>query len=170
MKSSLGSASAGSPNWGWPASDAVVVATATRVGSGQVPVVPSSAVARNTAVPAASAVMTPNWSTVAMSGVSDDQVNVVVTVALLAVRSVANSWAWNPTGSAGSLGARPLKLSEFGGGGAPAALHAPNELVDGPDQWLNASRCSDWPTGVFDGSWAMMSVDTTPFAGPPTAV
>ena len=78
-----------------------------------------------------------------MSGVSDDQVNVVGTVALLAVSSVANSWASNPTGSAGSLGTRPLKLIEFGAGGAPAALHAPNVLVLGPDQWLNASRCSD---------------------------
>src|SRR5215468_4858111 len=124
MKSSLGSESAGSPNSVLPTYVAVVLATATVIGSGQVPVVPSAAVARNTAVPAATPVMTPNWSTVPMSGVSDDQVNVAVTVVLLITScSVANSWDWNPTGSGTSpTGSRPLKLSDLGCGGAPTGL------------------------------------------------
>src|ERR1043165_9116222 len=105
-----------------------------------------------------------------MSGVSDDQVNVVGTVALLAVSSVANSWDWNPTGSGTSVVSRPLNVIRLGGGGAPAGLHWPNVLVDGPDPWLNASGCSESPTGVFDGSWGMMSVDPRPSAGPPSAV
>src|SRR5262249_40750354 len=105
-----------------------------------------------------------------MSGVSDDQVNVVGTVALAAVSSVANSWDWNPTGSGTSVTSRPLKVIRLAGGGAPAGLHWPNVLVDGPDQWLNASRCSESPIGVFDGSWAVMSGDSKPSAGPPSAV
>src|SRR5688572_19236409 len=120
MKSSLAFASAGSPNSALPSYIAVVLATATRVGSEYVLVVPSAAVARSVATPDASAVITPSASTLAIEGVSDVQVKVVGTVVPLGSRSVAKIWSWKPTGRAGSPGVRPLKEMLFptGGGGS----------------------------------------------------
>jgi len=67
-------------------------------------VVPSVAVARITAVPAARAVITPCWSTLAIDGVSEVHAKTVGIVAPVAAsRSVAKSWSWKPTGSAGSV-------------------------------------------------------------------
>ena len=69
--------------------------------------VPSAAVARTIAVPAASACNTPFWSMLAIAGVSDTQVNVVGIVTFDGPRSVAKIWSSKPTGSGGSLGTRP---------------------------------------------------------------
>ena len=67
---------------------------ATAVGSETVAVVPSPAVARKTALPSANACMTPFWSIVASAGVSDFQVNVVLTVFPLPSRSVSDVRPW----------------------------------------------------------------------------
>src|SRR5687767_10225767 len=109
--------------------------------------------------------MTPFWSMLATAGVSELQVMVVGTTTLFGSRTVAKIWSWKPTGSAGSLGSRPLKLMLLpGGGGGPLPLHAP-KVAAAECQTSEASRCSDRPTAA-EACAAMMSVESSPAAGP----
>src|SRR5438034_4574840 len=105
----------------------------------------------------------------AIAGVSDDQVNVVTTWLPLPSRRVAKSWSWKPTGSAGSVGRRPLNVIVLEGGGGGLLLQKPKVLGFGPLHAPASSRCSDWPTGA-DASSAPISVETLPTAGPSAAV
>src|SRR4051812_7191273 len=129
MKSSLGSASEGSPNSVLPAYCALVLATGTRVGRVVAAVAPSAAVARRGAQTPASACITPFWSMVAIAGVSDVHTNVVAIVVLLASARRANNCCSKPTGNAGSKGVGPEKLTELPPAGGASTLHAPNVEV-----------------------------------------
>src|SRR6185503_16955852 len=103
----------------------------------------------------------------ASAGVSVDHLIVVGTALPSPSSSVANSWSWNPTGSGGSPGARPVNRIVFAGGGG-FTLHEPKLAVAGPYQ-PPASFWSESPSGS-PFSATPMSVATRPSAGPPTAV
>src|SRR5512143_3679392 len=108
----------------------------------------------------------------ATAGVSDDHVTRVATVSPPLVITVAKSWSWNPTGSAGSFAARPLNRKAYrtGAAGPTPLLQAPKFAFAGGCQVPSAPRCSDQPMGVAPDSATPMSVDASPLAGPPLPV
>src|SRR5215204_1907785 len=120
--------SCGMPNSTLFAYCAVPPSTPTMVGSVSVRVVPSAAVARNTALPAESARITPLASIDAIAGVSAAHVH-VEGVLTASMASDAKSWSSKPTGSAASLGRRPEKLTSTTG---TSELHAPKLAGIGP--------------------------------------
>src|SRR5688572_15332576 len=166
MKSSLSSPSAGSPNSALPSYTAVALATATCVGSVMLPEVPSSAVARKVAEPAASAVNTPFWSTLATVGVSEVHTKLLGRVWLLASARRANNWSWKPTGSGTSDAVRPVMATAMPPG--VSELQAP-KLAAFTCQAPPEVRCRDAPTGALVSD-APMSTEVTPIAGPSAAV
>src|SRR5688500_15722169 len=107
----------------------------------------------------------------AIPGVSDDQDTGGGSVVPAGLRRVAKISSWKPTGSAGSLGVRPLKLMELagGGGGVPPELQVPSVLPVGPCHAPRLSRCSVCPS-VLDDWKRPMSVELIPAAGPLVAV
>src|SRR5687768_5432716 len=105
----------------------------------------------------------------AIAGVSDVHVTVVTIVPPDGFRTVAKIWSWNPTGSAGSLGVRPVNVMTLPPGVPPPdPLQAPNVDVAGASHAPAAVRCSDSPIGD-DDSDAPISAAVFPAAGPSVA-
>src|SRR6186713_1875188 len=101
----------------------------------------------------------------AIAGVSDDPTKVVGIVVLFTSARLANSCCSKPTGSAGSNGVGPVKLTVLPAGTGASALQAP-KLAVASVQLPDEPRCSDRPTGEDVLSSAPMLVEVRPAAGP----